>query len=362
LTPRALKALEQMGIFESVADSAYPVVSITMRVSENLTYRLDLSTLRGLPHSILIHPRLSLDDLLLRHATRAGAEFIPGAKVKMVARDADEVVTLQLDGRDPLTCGLAIIATGANTKLLREVGLLRQAPPVNLAARGYFENVEDLDDSLILFFDGVEMPGYGWVFPTSKTSANIGCGVFFDSQIPQPTQLRKLIQTHPYLKNILKNARQSGPIKGHPLRTDFSPQRCGNDFILTIGESAGLVNPVTGEGIDYALESAGIAAEAILENWNGGRPSTRISKEYRKGLRKRFSYQLRLTRLAQRLLFRRGRLQRVLGRARNGRHLQRVIMEICFATADPTLVFSPQTFWEVLKPKSIPLFSTRDEI
>ena len=325
-----------------------------MRVSESLSYSLDLSSLRGLPHSILIHPRLSLDDLLLRHATQAGAVFIPGAKVNIVTRDADGAVTIRLDGREPLTCGLAIIATGANTKLLREVGLLHEAPPVNLAARGYFENVEGLDDSLILFFDGVEMPGYGWVFPTSKTSANIGCGVFFDSQIPQPTQLRKLIETHPYLKHILTNARQSGPIKGHPLRTDFSPQRCGNDFILAIGEAAGLVNPVTGEGIDYALESARIAAEAILQNWNGEQPSARISREYRNGLHKRFSYQLRLTHLAQRLFFRQDRLQSVLRRARNGRHLQRVIMDICFAAADPRLVFSPQTFWEMLKPSPPP--------
>ncbi len=350
LTPRALKVLEQMGVLQAVAKSAYTVDSITMRLSEDTTFSVDLSCLNGLPHSILIHPRLSFDDLLRKHAVQAGAEFFPGAKANHITRNADGTVYIHLDGREPITCRLAIIATGANTKLLREVGLLHQPPPINLAARCYFENVEGLDNSILLFFDGVEMPGYGWVFPTSKTTGNVGCGVFFDSQIPQSTQLRRLIETHPYLKRILKNARQIGPIKGYPLRTDFSPSRCGNDFILAIGEAIGLVNPVTGEGIDYALESARIAAEAILENWNGKSSSAHILNAYRKGLKKGFSYQMNLTHLAQRLLFGPRRLHRILGRARQSDHLQRVLLDACFASANPAVVFSPRTFWELLKP------------
>lgn len=350
LTPRALKVLEQMGVLQAVAESAYAVDSITMRFSEAVTYDLSLSGLRKLPHSILIHPRLSLDDLLRRHAVQVGVEFIPNAKANHVTRHADGTVYIHLDGREPITCRLAIIGTGANTKLLQKVGLLRQAPPINLAARCYFENVDGLAKSIILFFDGVEMPGYGWVFPTSKNSANVGCGVFFDSKIPQSIQLRRLIETHPYLKHILRNAHQVGPIKGFSLRTDFSPMQCGNDFMLVVGESAGLVNPVTGEGIDYALESARLAAEAILANWNGRAPSPRILKAYRKGLRKKFSYQMGLTHMAQRLLFGRRRIHRIIGRAQDSHHLQRVILEACFDSADPAVIFSPRTFWEVLKP------------
>jgi flavin-dependent dehydrogenase len=306
LTPRALKVLEQIGVLGAVADSAYEVRSLTLRYSETITYELSLSGLRGLPHSILIHPRLSLDDLLRRHAVRAGAEFLPEAKVNLVTKNADGAVCVHVYGREPFTCKLAIIATGANTKLLRDVGLLRKAPPVNLAARGYFENVEGLERSIILFFDQVEMPGYGWVFPVTRTSANVGCGVFFDSQTPQATQLRHLIETHPYLKR---------------------------------------------KGIDYALESGHLAAQAILENWNGnGQAPPSILKAYRTGLRKRFSYQMSFTHLTQKLLFGRRRLGRVMKRAQHSRHIQRVILEACFDSADPAVVFSPQTFWDLLKP------------
>jgi len=350
LTPRALKVLEQTGVLPAVAGPAYEVHSITLRYSESLSFDLSLSGLRGLPHTILVHPRFSLDDLLRQHAVRAGAEFLSDAKVDLVTRNEDGTVYVHRNGREPVTGRLAIIATGANTKLLRDVGLLGHAPPVNLAARGYFENVSGLHKSIILFFDHIQMPGYGWVFPTSQTSANVGCGGFFGSQVSQTTQLRRLINTHPYLKRILKNAQPVGSIKGFPLRTDFSPEHCGNEFILVVGEAAGLVNPVTGEGIDYALESGHLAAEAILENWNRGKASAHILKAYRRRLRKRFLYLMNFTHLTQRLLFSRRRLGRVIRRAQNSTHLQRVILEACFDSADPVVVFSPRTFWDLLKP------------
>ena len=191
-------------------------------------------------------------------------------------------VRLWIEGGQTLDCELAVIATGANTGLLRKAGLLKHVPPSNLAARAYFENVDGLDDTIVLFFDGVEHPGYGWVFPTAPGAANIGCGVFFDSRTPQPTHLQYLIQHHPYLQRILRNARQVGPIKGYPLRTDFSRSITGKDRILVTGEAIGLVNPITGEGIDYALESAQLAADAILNGWRSGFDSPVIQSNYRR--------------------------------------------------------------------------------
>jgi flavin-dependent dehydrogenase len=50
------------------------------------------------------------------------------------------------------------------------------------------------------------------------------------------------------------------------------------------GEAVGLVNPITGEGIDYALESAQLAANAILKDWKDGLISLSIQKNYRAAL------------------------------------------------------------------------------
>jgi hypothetical protein len=56
------------------------------------------------------------------------------------------------------------------------------------------------------------------------------------------------------------------------------------------------------------------------------------------------------THFVQRLLFGRRRLKRIMTRAQNSHHLQRVILEACFDSADPAVVFSPYTFWDLLKP------------
>lgn len=346
LTPRALRMLDEMGMLSRVAQQARRCVDVTVRQSDEITYRLELEHMENTPRDILVLPRLALDDLLRRHAVQAGAQFIPQARVVSVEQAAGARVRLELEGGSVLQATLAIVATGSNTRLPLELGLLKKAPPVNLAARTYFENVEGLDDSIVLFFDGVELPGYGWVFPTGEGTANVGCGVFFDSAIPQPAQLRTLIETHPYLRKLLRNARQVGPIKGYPLRTDFSPAHSGSGRILGVGEALGLVNPITGEGIDYALESSGLAAQAILAGWREGQAPAVIQRNYRAALARKFQLQFRLNHLAQRVYFRPGVFGRFLARAQHKPGLRQAIVDTCFGESRPATLFSPRTLWQ----------------
>ena len=347
LTPRALKMLDILGVLPQIESLSFQCSAITVRQSDAVTYRLDLDHLDGLPHRILISPRFLLDDALRQHAVEAGAEFRPNAKVEGMSRFEDGRVYVRTEDGLTIESVYAIIATGSNTKLLREVGLLKQPPPSNLAARAYFENVEGLDDTTLIFFDGVEWPGYGWVFPVAPGTANIGCGVFFDSPTPQSSKLRQLVQEHPYLRRILKNARQIGPVRGFPLRTDFSPSYSGNNLALVVGEALGLVNPMTGEGIDYALESAQLAAEAILNGWQGESATPATHRKYRYGLARRFSYLMTITHLAQRLYFRNGTFDKLLIRAQQRPHLRQAFTEACFGSARPSVMLTPRVLWEV---------------
>jgi len=352
LTLRALAVLDSMGVLPQVEQQAFRCSSVTIRNSDELTYRLEFSEPGSPLQHLLILPRLTFDELLRQHAIEAGATFVPHAKVVNITDESDGNVQLEVENGSRIESKLAVIATGANIGLLRKTGLLKRAPPPGLAARAYFENVEDLDDTILLFFDGVEHPGYGWVFPTSLNSANIGCGVFFDSRTPQPTHLRNMIRGHPYLQRILKNARQVGPIKGHPLRTDFLSSRSGDGRILVVGEAVGLVNPITGEGIDYALESAQLAGDAILNinNRHRGLDSSAIQRNYRTALSRKFRLLFLLSHLTQRVYLRDGMIDRVLRRIQHRPHLQRMVVDACYGSADPLSAFAPQTLWEVFMP------------
>jgi geranylgeranyl reductase family protein len=349
LTPRAVEALHTLGILPTIEKSAYCCTTLTVRNSDEVTFQIDLSGPKAPQRRILILPRLSLDEILLQHAIQAGAQFIPDTKVENIIQENGHI-RLSVEGSQSLDCIFAVIAIGANTGLLRKAGLMKGPPPPNLAARAYFENVDGLDNTVMLFFDGVERPGYGWIFPTSPTTANIGCGVFFDSYTPQPTHLRHLIQSHPHLQRILRNARQVGPIKGHPLRTDFSGFLSGKGRILVTGEAVGLVHPISGEGIDYALESGQRAAEAILEGWQHGSSPQTIQKKYRAALSRNYNSIFRIANFLQRFFFRDGIVDKGLFRIHHRPYLQHAVVDYFFGEANPISVFTPKTIWDILKP------------
>lgn len=350
LTLRALAVLDRMGILSQVEAHAFRCVGVTVRNSDEISYRLEFSPSSSSMNQLLILPRIDLDDILLRHAVEAGAEFFARAKVEDIVESSGGSLRLGFgDGRS-LEASLAVMATGANTALLRKTGLLKRLPPVNLAARAYFENVEGLDDSILLFFDGIQRPGYGWVFPTSANSANVGCGAFFESGTPQTTTLRNLIETHPHLGRILKHAHQVGPIKGHPLRTDYSSALSGTRRVLVVGEAIGLVNPITGEGIDYAVESAELAAGAVLGASNSDPDPRLIQRKYRTALDRKFRFLFAFSRLIQHVYLRDGILDKALIRIGKKPHLQRLVLDACYGQANPVSAFSPRTVWDLLMP------------
>jgi flavin-dependent dehydrogenase len=91
---------------------------------------------------------------------------------------------------------------------------------------------------------------------------------------------------------IVDGAAAAQPIRAYPLRVDFPASPVWADGVLFAGEAAGLVNPLTGEGIDYALESGRIAADtaaAFLANGDDtARGFAAAASTYEGALRRRF--------------------------------------------------------------------------
>jgi flavin-dependent dehydrogenase len=273
---------------------------VTIRGAGGRSFSIPFEREAGFPSDLLVIPRRVLDNVLVEHAKEQGATFFSGVKVESV-RELGHGRTEILAAEGPvLQCRLAVFASGAESQLLRAVGLLSSKPLLEHAARAYFENVDGLDQNVTLFFDGVDMPGYGWIFPTGARSANIGCGVFDQRGTQQAKRLAHLVAEHPLLVSMLKNARQVEPIRAYPLRTDFRPAYAGVGARVCVGEAAGLVNPITGEGIDYAFESAEFLAQAAKLHWNStsGVPHALV-ENYRARLRRRFALRFRFYRWVQ---------------------------------------------------------------
>lgn len=295
LTPRALGLLKDLGVLDEATHAGKRITGIKVHTPKGDSVSARIPERDGLPDYVLVLPRYRLDDLLRKRAIAGGAAFEGSFHVKDLRTHRDYIEVYGEHQARPvsLSAQLALLATGANSRLLLRLGLLKQMPGTILAARAYYEGVHGLDDYLQAHFNGVPSPGYGWVFPTSGTSANIGVGYWPHglSARWQPKSTRSAFDKFVRSEKIammLKGARRTSPVKSFPIRFDFPTALTFNDRILVLGESAGLVNPLTGEGIDFALESAAIASKEVLAMFAQDDFSLERLRDYDQELRKRF--------------------------------------------------------------------------
>jgi geranylgeranyl reductase family protein len=279
LTPRALGMLADMGILSQAEQLGMRINGVHLHAKHGNQMRAAIPQHATLPDYLLIVPRFELDDLIRNRALRSGAAYREGVSVRDIQIHPDHALVHAEEGAQPVEfkARLVVIAVGASISLLKKLGILTKMPDVILAARAYYEDMLGLDDYVQAHFEHVPLPGYGWVFPISPTAANIGIGYWASSlpwnRAPQSARIamQRWIEKSPKLRAFLSGATPYGPIKGYPLRVDFPTAPTFAERILLVGESAGLVSPLTGEGIDFALESGMLAAQWILDNFKKDR-------------------------------------------------------------------------------------------
>ena len=295
LTPRALGVLAEMGLLDTLLQEGYRINSIHLHAAPGITLDMPIPGKNGLPNYLLTLPRLALDAHIQARAVAAGAHFQGQMNVTGIEyEDQGAIIVGKHHGRaQRISARLVVIATGAQMKLLQTLGILPGAPPVIRAARTYYRDVANLKEQVQAHFDNIPLPGYGWVFPISKSEANIGLGYWTHGWRGRrkPKNVRQAFDrfvNSPPLRALLADASPIEPIKGYPIRIDFPTAPTTGKRCLLVGEAAGLVNPLTGEGIDFALESGKLAAAHIAEMFADGDFSPQRIQEYDRLLRQHF--------------------------------------------------------------------------
>jgi menaquinone-9 beta-reductase len=271
LTPHAVDLLEDMGLAEFVHAHGQPFAKL--RVSgydpDPMPYMLHAAA-SDRRRCGLVLPRRDLDDALARHAIQAGARFLSGLTAVEPLWDHEQLAGVRAHeaaSTQHIQAPLIIVATGANRSLAQALRLSTGERPQALAMRGYVAGLGDLQDALEIYLDRDLLPGYAWIFPTSQHTANVGAGITLNGLSTSEGHRRLRVA----FKRLLATQRLAGSqllgrTQGYPLRTDFPDVQTHADHVLVVAEAAGLVDPLTGEGIALALESgrlaAGIAASA----------------------------------------------------------------------------------------------------
>ena len=212
---------------------------------------------RSEPPLIRMTQRRRLDVHLAERAAAAGAEFLDGTAASDVAVGEDGA-TARVAGT-PISASFIVGADGANGIVARAAGL-GDGIRCGVALEG---NVpwSDLDPAPYQETAWIELGvvpgGYGWVFPKGD-HANLGVGGWLAEGPRLRRHLANLARAHG-----LGMDRLAG-LRGHrlPMRRLGAPAARGR--ALLVGDAAGLVDPLSGDGIYEAFVSARLAADAIL--------------------------------------------------------------------------------------------------
>ena len=226
----------------------------------------------GLPPYGRCIPRLTLDAWCIDAARRAGATVVEDARVTGFDVNRGGIaVHAERDGKPwTIRARLLIGADGSSSTVSRE---LRGAPPPDddriIAVRAYYDGDAGPEDRADLYFAAESFPGYYWLFPTGGGRANVGVGMVLETLPPTTDHLRalllNLIGSDAALHSRLARGTIVGKVMGWPLTTYNANLPIVGERVMLVGDAAGFINPLNGEGIQNALVSGRWATECVLD-------------------------------------------------------------------------------------------------
>ncbi|MEM7338247.1 MAG: NAD(P)/FAD-dependent oxidoreductase [Actinomycetota bacterium] len=265
LTPRAVGALNDLGI--ELTD-AHRIDGLRMKANSSTRELLWPDTTRFPAHGA-VWPRRRLDAALIDAAVEAGANVIWETEAIPIVEDGRVIGVTA--GEKRIEADLVVLASGAPGAAARAVGAERDPDePFGLAIRTYAESPRHADrylEACLTLRDehGTPVPGYGWMFPAGDGTVNIGVGALSTMKNFKSLNLNTLLESY---RHLVQDDWELGPNLERPRawRLPMSAQQRHGDGWVAVGDAAGLVNPMNGEGIDYGLESGMLAARLFIED------------------------------------------------------------------------------------------------
>ena len=258
--PRGVRLLDDLGLGVPGARTAGDMI-VAGPTGRRVT--LPARAGRTYPGHAVIVPRVRFDAHLRAAAFDAGADDI---SARLVSVDGGRVV---LDRGPAIEADFVIGADGATSTTAASAGLIDPARVLwGFALRGYLAT--DVALPVIALWNDLPrrgFPGYGWVFPGPE-GANLGLGVGLGHHRHGARRAqRQLGAFRAHLHRIgLLDAVDDEPMRvlGGWLKMGMVGTRPAGGNVLLVGDAAGLVNPLQGEGIAQALASGYAAADAVL--------------------------------------------------------------------------------------------------
>ncbi|CAB4696519.1 MAG: geranylgeranyl reductase family protein [Actinobacteria bacterium] len=291
LTPRAIGELQRLGLEDWVRAHA---VNQGLR-AHGFGQTLLLPWPEGrLPNWGSAVARTELDDHLRTTAIKSGAAALDGVRAVDVRRDGDRVAAVVFERRGDgaaerfeIACRSLVVADGVRSPLGKVLGREWHRDTVyGVAGRAYVTSTMSDDPWISSHLElrgeqGEILSGYGWIFPLGTGEVNVGVGTLATAKRPANIAIKPLMQF--YADERAADFGLSGDLRMPtsallPMGGAVS-HVAGANWAL-IGDAAGCVNPLNGEGIDYGLETGRLVAEMISEGRDLGQAWPALLREH----------------------------------------------------------------------------------
>ncbi|MFD2466950.1 geranylgeranyl reductase family protein [Amycolatopsis silviterrae] len=283
LTPRGVKQLIDLGL--DTSEEAGWVRSRGLRIlTGDLTLEFDWPDLTDYPPYGVSRTRQDFDDLLAKTAVKAGARLYERTTVTGAITNASgRVVGVEAKvGADKTPVSyrapLVLACDGVSARLALSVGIDKnEKRPMGVAVRRYYKSPKHDDPFIeghLELWDRSDprdpklLPGYGWAFPLGDGTVNVGLGMLSTSASFRNTDYRALLRQ--WLDGTpeewgYREENAIGKVGGAGLPMGFNRTPHYRNGLLLLGDAGGMVSPFNGEGISAAMESAQLAAEAVVQ-------------------------------------------------------------------------------------------------
>lgn len=251
-------------------------------------------------------PRTEFDAMLRDHAAQAGVCAVDGVRATSVAHVGNRVSSVDFEtaqGVRTVRCRHLIVADGVRSPVGKMLGRQwHRVTAFGVSGRAYIESELATDDWITFDLEprdaaGNVLRGYGWMFPLGESGlVNLGVFLVGTGKHPVTGALKPLVANYAEQKRAewkLKGKLQQQASALLPMGGAVAGA-AGANWML-VGDAAGCVNPLNGEGIDYALETGRLAAEQLLHD--------DLSRHWPALLRDRFGGAFSLARRAAPLVY-----------------------------------------------------------
>ena len=276
IAPEALDVLHALGLDVAALTAGFPAVPrLRLRGPGGATVE------RATHRPSVVVPRAVLDGRLLAQVLATGVRF----RRHTVRSIAVHPTHVEVDGQ--VRAQVLVGADGAESVVRRALGVPGNRPDrLAVAIRGYAPVPAGNDGVQVVTTTDQRWPAYAWSFPLGDGRANVGYGELVSGGV---TRAELVAGLHRLLPGV-----EPTDLRAHRLPLSTGRPRLPDGRVLLAGDAQSLINPLTGEGIFYAVLSGALAGAAAAHGAGAG-------AAHRRMLRRRLGGHLRASSVASQL-------------------------------------------------------------